>query len=133
MPDKKTKAETISKKLLFFHRQYVKTLNACKWMHMLKVLMKIVNTWTFWLKMKKHLKKKNEIWNKIGSLFFNWDKKCYPRIFTQKCKYATKNKKIISTINENMELSEYDDNECCIVFLIIKDLINTYYVLVIHY
>ena len=32
-----------------------------------------------------------------------------------------------------MELSEYDDNECCIVFLIIKDLINTYYVLVIHY
>ena len=116
MPDKKTKAETISKKLLFFHRQYVKTLNAC-----------------FLVKDEKILKKKNEIWNKIGSLCFNWDKKFYPRIFTQKCKYATKNKKIISTINEDIELSEYDDNECCIVFLIIKDLINTYYVLVIHY
>ena len=87
----------------------------------------------FLVKDEKTFKKNNEIWNKIGSLFFNWDKKCYPRIFTQKCKYATKNKKIISTINEDIELSEYDDNECCIVFLIIKDLINIYYVLVIHY
>ena len=91
------------------------------------------NNMNFLVKDEKIFKKNNEIWNKIGSLFFNWDKKCYPRIFTQKCKYATKSKKIISTINEDIELSEYDDDECCIIFLIIKNLVNIYYVLVINY
>ena len=41
--------------------------------------------------------------------FVNLDKKYYPQIFLEECKYAIKKEKIINTINEELELSESDD------------------------
>ena len=41
--------------------------------------------------------------------FVNSDKECYLKIFFKECKYAIKKKKIMNTINEELELSESDD------------------------
>ena len=71
MPDKKTKAETISKKLLFFHRQYVKTFECMQMNAYAKSFHENSKYMNFLVKDEKTFKKKNEIWNKIGSLFFN--------------------------------------------------------------
>ena len=43
------------------------------------------------------------------SIFVNSDKEYYPQILLEECKYAIKNKKIVNTINEDLELSESDD------------------------
>ena len=50
----------------------------------------------------------------VDSIFLNSDKKYYPQIFLGECKYAIKKKKIINTINKELELSESDDEfgEC---------------------
>ena len=45
----------------------------------------------------------------LGSIFVNSDKEYYPQIFLEECKYATKKKKTMNTINEKLELSESDD------------------------
>ena len=45
----------------------------------------------------------------LDSIFANSDKEYYPQIFLEECKYAIKKKKIINTINEELKLSESDD------------------------
>ena len=37
------------------------------------------------------------------------DKEYYPQILLEECKYAIKSKKIVNKINEDLELSESDD------------------------
>ena len=44
----------------------------------------------------------------LDSIFVNSDKEYYPQIFFKECKYATKKKKIMNTINEKLELSKSD-------------------------
>ena len=44
--------------------------------------------------------------NIIRSVFVNSDKEYYPQIFLEECKYMIKYRKIINTINEDLELSE---------------------------
>ena len=45
----------------------------------------------------------------LDSIVVNEDKKCYPQIFLEECKYAVKKKKIMNTINEELNLDESDD------------------------
>ena len=45
----------------------------------------------------------------VDSTFVNSDKKYYPQIFLEECKYAVKDRKIINTINEDLKLNESDD------------------------
>ena len=45
----------------------------------------------------------------LDSIFVNSNKKYYPQIFLEECKYAIKDKKIINTINEDLKLNESDD------------------------
>ena len=45
----------------------------------------------------------------LDSIFVNSDKEYYPQIFLEECKLVVKNIKIVSTINEDLELSESDD------------------------
>ena len=45
----------------------------------------------------------------LDSIFINSDKKHYPQIFLEECKYAIKKKKIMNAINEELELNESDD------------------------
>ena len=45
----------------------------------------------------------------LDSIFVNSNKEYYPQIFLEECKFAVKNIKIVSTINEVLELSESDD------------------------
>ena len=45
----------------------------------------------------------------LDSIFVNSNKEYYPQILLEECKYAIKNKKIVNTINEDLELSESDD------------------------
>ena len=46
----------------------------------------------------------------LDSVFVNSDKEYYPQILLEECKkYAIKNKKVVYTINEDLELSESDD------------------------
>ena len=43
------------------------------------------------------------------SISVNLDKEYYQQVLLEECKYAIKNKKIVNTINEDLELSESDD------------------------
>ena len=45
----------------------------------------------------------------LDSIFVNSNKKYYPQIFLEECKYAIKDNKIINTINEDLKLNESDD------------------------
>ena len=45
----------------------------------------------------------------LDSIFVNSDKKYYPQIFLEKGKYAIKEKRTMNTINEELELTESDD------------------------
>ena len=45
----------------------------------------------------------------LDSIFINSDKEYYPQIFLEECKYVIKNKKLVNAINEDLELSESDD------------------------
>ena len=45
----------------------------------------------------------------VSSIFVNSGREHYPQIFLEEGKYVTKNRKIISTINGDLELSESDD------------------------
>ena len=46
----------------------------------------------------------------LDSVFVNSDKEYYPQILLEECKkYAIKNKKVVYTINEDLELSESHD------------------------
>ena len=45
----------------------------------------------------------------VDSTFVNSNKKYYPQIFLEECKYAVKDRKIINTINEELKLNESDD------------------------
>ena len=45
-----------------------------------------------------------------GSIFVNSDKECYPQIFLEEYRYAIKKKKAMNRINEELELSESDDD-----------------------
>ena len=44
-----------------------------------------------------------------NSIFINSDKEYYPQVLLEECKYAIKNEKIVNTINEDLKLSESDD------------------------
>ena len=50
----------------------------------------------------------------LDSIFLNSNKKYYPQIIFEECKYAIKEKEIINTINDELELRESDDefDEC---------------------
>ena len=45
----------------------------------------------------------------LDSSFVNSDKEYYPQMLLEECKYAIKNKEIVNTINEDLELSKSDD------------------------
>ena len=45
-----------------------------------------------------------------NSIFVNSYKEYYVQIFLEECKYAIKNKTVINTINEDLELSESDES-----------------------
>ena len=45
----------------------------------------------------------------LDSIFVNSDKKYYAKIVLEECKYAIKKKKTMNTINEELELTESDD------------------------
>ena len=45
----------------------------------------------------------------LDCIFVNSDKKYYSQIFLEECKYAIKKKKTMNTINEELELTESDD------------------------
>ena len=45
----------------------------------------------------------------LNSIFVNLDKEYYPHIFLGERKYSIRNKKIVNTINEDLELSESND------------------------
>ena len=45
----------------------------------------------------------------LDSIFVNLNKEHYPQIFLEECKYVIKDEKILNTINENLKLSESDD------------------------
>ena len=45
----------------------------------------------------------------LDFIFVNLNKDYYPQIVLEECKYAIKDKQILNTINENLELSESDD------------------------
>ena len=45
----------------------------------------------------------------IYSILANSDKEYYPQVFLEKCKYMIKDRKIINTNNEELQLSESDD------------------------
>ena len=47
----------------------------------------------------------------LDSTFVNSDKEFYLQILLEECKYAIKKKKIVNAINEDLKLSE-PDNEC---------------------
>ena len=42
-------------------------------------------------------------------IFLNSDKEYYPQTFLEECEYVIKSKKMINTINEDLELRESDD------------------------
>ena len=46
----------------------------------------------------------------LYSIFVNSYKEYYVQIFLEECKYAIKNKTVINTINEDLELSESDES-----------------------
>ena len=45
----------------------------------------------------------------LDSTFVNSNKEYYSQIFLKECKYTVRNKKIMNTINEEVELDESDD------------------------
>ena len=45
----------------------------------------------------------------LDSTFVNSDKEYYLQVLLEECKYAIENKKIVNTINRDLELSESDD------------------------
>ena len=45
----------------------------------------------------------------LDSTFVNSDKEYYPQIFLEECRYVIKNRKMINTIKEDLELNESDD------------------------
>ena len=45
----------------------------------------------------------------LDSIFVNSNKEYYPQIFLEECKYAIKDRKIVNTINEDLKLSESND------------------------
>ena len=48
----------------------------------------------------------------LDSIFVNSNKEYYPQIFLEECKYAIKKKKkIVNTINEDLELNEFDESD----------------------
>ena len=46
----------------------------------------------------------------LYSIFVNSYKEYYVQIFLEECKYAIKNKIVINTINDDLELSESDES-----------------------
>ena len=45
----------------------------------------------------------------------NKDRKCYPQIFLEECKYAVKKKIIINTIHEESNLDESNDEKIVLI------------------
>ena len=45
----------------------------------------------------------------LDSILVNPDKEYYPQILLEECKYVMKNRKIINTVSEDLELTESDD------------------------
>ena len=55
------------------------------------------------------ISKDNEYCVCLSVILLDSDKEYYPQTFLEECKYTIKNKNIINTINEDLELSESDD------------------------
>ena len=49
------------------------------------------------------------------SIAVNKDRKCYPQIFLEECKYAVKKKIIINTIHEESNLDESNDEQIVLI------------------
>ena len=47
----------------------------------------------------------------LDSILVNSDKECFPQIFLEECKYMMKNRELMNTINEDLVLSKYNDDE----------------------
>ena len=47
----------------------------------------------------------------LHSIVVNADKKCYPQMFLEECKYAAKKKKAVYIINEELELEKSDESD----------------------
>ena len=45
----------------------------------------------------------------LDSIFVSWDKDYYPQMFLEEWKYVIKDRKIVSSISEDLELSECND------------------------
>ena len=45
----------------------------------------------------------------LDSIFINSNKEYYPQIFLEECKYAIKDRKVVNTINKDLELSDSND------------------------
>ena len=45
----------------------------------------------------------------LDSIFVNSEKEYYPQILLEECKYVIKSKEIVNRINEDLELTESDD------------------------
>ena len=45
----------------------------------------------------------------LYSIFVNSNKEYHPQIFLEECKYTIKDRKMINTITEDLELNESDD------------------------
>ena len=45
----------------------------------------------------------------LDSIFVNSNKEYYPQIFLEECKYAIKDRKVVNTINKDLELSDSND------------------------
>ena len=47
----------------------------------------------------------------LDSIFVNSDKEYYPQMFLEECKYEIKNKKIVNSINEDLDLSDSGESD----------------------
>ena len=45
----------------------------------------------------------------LDSVLVNSNKEYYPQIFLEECKYAIKDRKVVNTINKDLELSDSND------------------------
>ena len=80
----------------------------------IKTKIKIYNNRVYTNFQHNKIPKHNEYWACLSvilldSIFVNSDKEYYPQMFLEECKYAIKNKKVVNTINEDLELRESDD------------------------
>ena len=80
----------------------------------IKSKMKIYNNKVYTIFQHNKIPKENEYFVclsviSLDSIFVNSDKESYPQMFLEECRYTMKKRKIINIVNEDLELSESDD------------------------